>query len=79
SAPMSEKADTLVRCAVDMMRSLSIGIKVSGIDSQETEEYATQLGVDKLQGFQLARFLSGADLMKFMKERRGSRDFSVLL
>ncbi|MCR5748413.1 MAG: GGDEF domain-containing protein, partial [Lachnospiraceae bacterium] len=46
SAPMSEKADTLVRCAVDMMRSLSIGIKVSGIDSQETEEYATQLGVD---------------------------------
>lgn len=79
SAPVSEKADTLVRCAVNMMQGLSIGIRVSGIDSREIEEYAVSLGVDKLQGFRLSRFLSGADLMKFMKERRGEHEFGVLL
>ena len=79
SAPISEKADTLVRCAVDMMKGLSIDIKACGIDNPEIEEYAMGLGVDKLQGFRLARFLSGADLVKFMRERRTDHEFGVLL
>jgi predicted signal transduction protein with EAL and GGDEF domain len=70
SAPMSDKADTLVKCAVDMMKNLSIGIKASGVDSAELEEYAVKVGVDKVQGFQLARFQSGADLIGFIKGRR---------
>lgn len=79
SAPVSDKADTLIKCAVDMMKGLSIGIKASGIDSPELEEYALNVGVDKLQGFNLARFLSGADLVKFMKERREDHGVGVLL
>ena len=70
SAPMSDKADTLVKCAVEMMKNLSIGIKASGIDSAELEEYAVKIGVDKVQGFQLARFQSGAELIGFIKGRR---------
>ena len=79
SAPVSDKADTMIKCAVDMMKGLSIGIKASGIDSPELEEYALNVGVDKLQGFNLARFLSGADLVKFMKERREDHGVGVLL
>jgi EAL domain-containing protein (putative c-di-GMP-specific phosphodiesterase class I) len=67
---MSDKADTLVKCAVEMMKNLSIGIKASGIDSAELEEYAVKIGVDKVQGFQLARFQSGAELIGFIKGRR---------
>lgn len=69
SAPVSGKADTLIRCAIDMMKSLSIGIKASGVDTPELEAYALEVGADKLQGFALSRFLSGADLIKFVKER----------
>ncbi|MBQ7584325.1 MAG: GGDEF domain-containing protein [Lachnospiraceae bacterium] len=79
SAPISDKADTLIRCAVDMMKSLSIGIKASGIDSPDLEKYAVRVGVDKLQGFNMSRFLSGADLIRFMKERRDDRGVGVLL
>lgn len=79
SAPVSKKADTLIRCAVDMMKGLSIGIKASGIDSPDIEKYAVKVGVDKLQGFNLSRFLSGADLVKFMMERREGRGNGVLL
>ncbi len=79
SAPISDKADTLVRCAVDMMKNLSIGIKASGIDSPELEKYAVGVGVDKLQGFNLSRFLSGADLIRFMKERRENHGVGLLL
>ena len=79
SAPVSKKADTLIRCAVDMMKNLSIGIKASGIDSEELESYAISVGVDKLQGFELSRFLSGADLIRFMKERREEHGVGLLL
>ena len=79
SAPVSRKADTLVRCATEMMKSLSIGIKASGIDSEELERYAVSVGVDKLQGFALSRFLSGADLIRFMKERREEHGVGLLL
>lgn len=79
SAPVSSKADTLIRCAVDMMKRLSIGIKASGIDSDELEEYATGVGADKLQGFALSRLLSGADLVKFMMERREEHAVGLLL
>lgn len=79
SAPVSKKADTLIRCAVDMMKGLSIGIKASGIDSPDIEKYAVKVGVDKLQGFNLSRFLSGADLIRFMMERRESHGNGVLL
>ena len=70
SAPMSKKADTLIRCAVDMMKNLSIGIKAAGIDNEELKDYAVGVGADKLQGFAMSRLLSGADLIKFMMERR---------
>ncbi|MBO5552427.1 MAG: GGDEF domain-containing protein, partial [Lachnospiraceae bacterium] len=79
SAPVSRKADTLVRCAIEMMKRLSIGIKASGIDSSELEKYAVSVGVDKLQGFELSRFLSGADLIRFMKERREEHGIGLLL
>ena len=79
SAPVSEKADILIRCAIDMMKNLSIGIKASGIDSPELEAYAAGLGIDKLQGFALSRFLSGADLIRFMKERREDHGVGLLL
>ncbi|MCR5773472.1 MAG: GGDEF domain-containing protein [Lachnospiraceae bacterium] len=79
SAPVSPKADTLVKCAVDMMKGLSIGIKAYGIDSSELESYAVSVGVDKLQGFALSRYLSGADLVRFMKERRENNGIGLLL
>ena len=79
SAPLSDKADTLIRCAVDMMKGLSIAIKASGIDSPELEEYAASVGADKLQGFALSRFLSGADLIRFMMERREGHGVGLLL
>lgn len=70
SAPISKKADTLIRCAVDMMKNLSIGIKAAGIDNDELKDYAVGVGADKLQGFAMSRLLSGADLIRFMMERR---------
>lgn len=79
SAPISEKADTLIKCAVDMMKGLSIGIKASGIDSPELEEYALKVGVDKLQGFNLSRYQSGAELIRFIKERRENHGVGILL
>ncbi|MCR5410784.1 MAG: EAL domain-containing protein, partial [Lachnospiraceae bacterium] len=65
------KADTLIRCAIDMMKSLAIGIKASGVDTPDLEKYALEIGADKIQGFALSRFLSGADLIKFVREKEG--------
>ncbi len=70
SAPLSRKADILVRSAIDMMKKQSISVKAVGIDSEELEEYAVKAGVDKLQGFALARFLTGAELLGFLSGQR---------
>lgn len=72
SAPLSRKADILVRCAVDMMKRQSIKVRASGIDSEELEAYAVNAGVDKVQGFQLARFFSGAEFIAFLARQNGA-------
>jgi EAL domain-containing protein (putative c-di-GMP-specific phosphodiesterase class I) len=53
----------LVRSLIDIGKSLGIKVVAEGVETQRQASILTELGCDLLQGYALAKPMSGADLM----------------
>ena len=64
-----EKADTLLKSSVDMLKNFNIKIKAEAVENSALKDYAISLGCDMLQGYYLSMVFSEEDLVGFLKER----------
>lgn len=60
----------LIRSIVDIGLALGVAVTAEGVETEAHAEILAELGCDTLQGFGLARPMSGAALERFLAERR---------
>lgn len=67
AAITSHRADTLLKCTVEMLKRLGKKLKAERIETTRQEEYAREIGCDYLQGYHLSMSLSEEEFVRFMK------------
>jgi EAL domain-containing protein (putative c-di-GMP-specific phosphodiesterase class I) len=61
-APDSQTARDVIRSIVSIAKTLNIGVTAEGVETEAHAALMRRLGCDTLQGYALARPMSGADI-----------------
>ena len=64
-----ERADTILRSSVDMLKNFNIKIKAEAVENSTLKDYVLSLGCDLMQGYFLSMIFSEEDLLTFLKEQ----------
>lgn len=76
---MDPTSAILARQIVSIGKSLNLRIVAEGVETESQAEFMTAIGCDELQGFLLAKPLSGADYEKLIREHGETSDEAASL
>jgi EAL domain-containing protein (putative c-di-GMP-specific phosphodiesterase class I) len=67
-ADASKEARSVIKCIIDLAKSLGIRSVAEGVESQSVRQYLTELGCDAFQGFLISKPVNEDNLLAWSRE-----------
>lgn len=68
SADTSDEARAVIKCSIDLSKSLGIRSVAEGVESQATRQYLTELGCNAFQGYLISKPVNEDSLLAWSKQ-----------